>query len=273
MTEKKSEKQLSMKAPADKSGKSEKGEAKGDVRRIRDIIKKLKDMEKLKKEGCTATKEDVDFILPKVRDIFEPQGMLVNVPVPVSICGDVHGQFSDVLRLFEHHGWPPKSSYLFMGKQFFEFLLFHNNNFYFSGDYVDRGPYSTQTILLMFSLKIRYPKIFYLLRGNHETKEINYVYGFKDEVNKLFPCTSVYKRMNVSFFIFLILLIKSFIFSGRIRVDAVGGSGGRSNSVHARRHIAYVEKPRRYPNVEAADGQRNGSRRRTGRRFALGRSR
>jgi len=100
------------------------------------------------------------------RDIFMDQPMFLELEVPLKICGDVHGQYSDLLRLFEYGGFPPEANYLFLG------------------DYVDRGKQSLETICLLLVYKVKYPDNFFLLRGNHECASINRIYGFYDECKR-----------------------------------------------------------------------------------------
>jgi len=122
---------------------------------------------KYAKNVCIKNSE-ILTLLTKVREIFLDQPVLLHLtPNPsLAIAGDVHGQYEDLLRIFDKMGYPPQTNYLFLG------------------DYVDRGKRSLETILLLFAYKIKYPENFFLLRGNHECASINKVYGFFDECKR-----------------------------------------------------------------------------------------
>lgn len=106
---------------------------------------------------------EIRYLCTKAREIFINQPILLELEAPLKICGDIHGQYYDLLRLFEYGGFPPEANYLFLG------------------DYVDRGKQSLETICLLLAYKIKYPENFFILRGNHECASINRIYGFYDE--------------------------------------------------------------------------------------------
>jgi len=106
---------------------------------------------------------EVKWLCEKAKEILSSESNVVNVRSPVTVCGDLHGQFHDLLELFKIGGKPPDTNYLFMG------------------DYVDRGYHSVETVTLVVALKVRYRDRVVILRGNHESKEINKLYGFYDE--------------------------------------------------------------------------------------------
>merc|ERR1719335_2101407 len=112
--------------------------------------------------------KDVKICLLKVKSILLTEPSLLNVPAPAKIVGDIHGQFSDLVRLLECGGHPPDTTYLFLG------------------DYVDRGAYGVECMTLLCSYKVKFPDKLFLLRGNHECGPISRIYGFYDEVKRRF---------------------------------------------------------------------------------------
>lgn len=108
---------------------------------------------KVTKAVCLKNAE-ITAICHAVREIFLSQPALVELSPPVKIVGDVHGQYTDLIRMFEMCGFPPNSNYLFLG------------------DYVDRGKQSLETILLLLCYKLKFPENFFLLRGNHECANV-----------------------------------------------------------------------------------------------------
>ena len=103
-------------------------------------------------------------ILDKVEDIFQKEPILLEIEPPVHVVGDIHGNYDDLLRIFDQKGYPPQEKYLFLG------------------DYVDRGKYGVEVMIHLFCLKLLFPDKIYLLRGNHECVNISMNYGFYEEV-------------------------------------------------------------------------------------------
>ena len=118
---------------------------------------------------------EIKALCEKAREVLSVEGSVQPVKCPVTICGDIHGQFWDMMELFRIGGRPPDTNYLFMG------------------DYVDRGLYSLETVTLLILLKVRFKDRLTILRGNHESRQITQVYGFYDECLRKYGNANVWK--------------------------------------------------------------------------------
>ena len=118
------------------------------------------------KEMKLLSERDLKLLCEKAKEIFIEESNVQNVSAPVIICGDIHGQIYDLFELFKKGGDMPNSRYIFMG------------------DYVDRGYNGVEVLELLLALKIKYPEHITLLRGNHESRQICFAYGFYEEITR-----------------------------------------------------------------------------------------
>merc|ERR1719411_2188910 len=127
-------------------------------------------MEWQKKEKTIAKKYAYAMVLDMIT-LLKSSTTLVEIEVansdPMTVCGDVHGQYYDLLNIWEMNGVPSEK-----------------NPYLFNGDFVDRGSFSLEVILILYSWKLLYPHHVNLSRGNHETRNMNKLYGFEGEVTK-----------------------------------------------------------------------------------------
>ena len=121
-----------------------------------------------KKEYADMLSQEIEYLLGLLIPVLEKEPIIIDVEAPVVIGGDTHGQLWDLLRFFNQIGPPPHKKYLFQG------------------DYVDRNPNDVEVATLLFAYKLRYPEHVTLLRGNHECRLINQIYGFKESCKRTF---------------------------------------------------------------------------------------
>jgi serine/threonine-protein phosphatase 5 len=128
----------------------------------------IDDMIERFKNGKKIHKKHVFQIIKAVRDIVYDEATMVETEVEpgkqLTVCGDTHGQYFDLLEIFRLNGFPTE-----------------DHAYLFNGDFVDRGSWSTEIALLLYSYKWLRPNSFFLNRGNHETDDMNRVYGFEGE--------------------------------------------------------------------------------------------
>lgn len=149
---------------------------------------------KIKNDQMLEESEIKELIIQSMNLFIEDSNILL-LNSPITICGDIHGQLEDLFKLFEVSGGDDRRKYLFMG------------------DFVDRGYYSIDTICYLLALRLAYGNV-YLLRGNHESRNVNSTYGFYSECQKRFQNTEIYKEFNSLFDMFpLAAVIDGKVFS------------------------------------------------------------
>ncbi|CAA91326.1 Serine/threonine-protein phosphatase [Caenorhabditis elegans] len=168
---------------------------------------------------------DIDVVIEKCTKILLAQATMVEVQAPIAVCGDIHGQYTDLLRIFNRCSFPPDQNYLFLG------------------DYVDRGRQQLEVICLLMAYKIRYPNRFFILRGNHECASINRTYGFYDECKRRYSLALYNDFQNLFNHLPLCAMISGRIFCMH---------GGLSQKLVSWTQLAEITRPFDPPNNSLA---------------------
>ncbi|KZO95659.1 Metallo-dependent phosphatase [Calocera viscosa TUFC12733] len=160
-------------------------------------------------------------ICEKTKEVLMRESNVVHMQAPVTVVGDIHGQFYDLVEIFRIGGFSPHTNYLFLG------------------DYVDRGLFSVETITLLTCLKLRYPDRVQLVRGNHESRAVTQTYGFYTECIRKYGGPNVWTYFTDMFdFMTLSVVIDDRIFCVH---------GGLSPSIHSIDQIKVLDRFREIP--------------------------
>lgn len=171
--------------------------------------------------GTPLAESEVKNLCEKARETLMNESNVQPVSAPVTVCGDIHGQWHDLMELYRIGGSAPDTNYLFMG------------------DYVDRGYYSVETVTMLVCLKVRYPDRVFILRGNHESRQITQVYGFYDECVRKYGSANVWKLFTDLFdYLPLTALVQNHVFCLH---------GGLSPSIDTLDHVRQLDRVQEVP--------------------------
>ncbi|EER19289.1 protein phosphatase PP2A, putative [Perkinsus marinus ATCC 50983] len=173
-------------------------------------------------QDCQALgEEELAGLVARAREILQEEDNVKPVRCPVTVVGDIHGQFHDLQEMFRIGGFPPDTNYLFLG------------------DYVDRGYFSVEVVSLLLAYKVRYPDRITILRGNHESRQITQVYGFYDECLRKYNTANVWKMLTDLFdYLPLTALVENSIFSMH---------GGLSPSIDTLDDVRQIDRVQEIP--------------------------
>ncbi|XP_044504244.1 serine/threonine-protein phosphatase BSL1-like isoform X2 [Mangifera indica] len=158
--------------------------------------------------------------------IFMHEPTVLQLKAPIKVFGDLHGQFGDLMRLFDEYGFPSTAGDI----TYIDYL--------FLGDYVDRGQHSLETITLLLALKIEYPENVHLIRGNHEAADINALFGFRLEcIERMGESDGIWAwtRFNQ--------LFNCLPLAALIEKKIICMHGGIGRSIHSVEQIEKLERP------------------------------
>ena len=142
-------------------------------------------VQSLIEKGTIVPEGIVITILMKIQEVLYQESSVLELSSPIVVCGDIHGQLDDLLELFRtserSDGTRETQKYLFMG------------------DYVDRGYHSLNTFLYLVVMKLKYPGQYFLLRGNHESRQVSQMYGFYQECIQNYGHCGIWSLCNETF--------------------------------------------------------------------------
>jgi diadenosine tetraphosphatase ApaH/serine/threonine PP2A family protein phosphatase len=180
----------------------------------------LSGAEHLLRDDHLPSLHQVESLCAKVTSELQCDPIVLRLDGDYCVVGDIHGNFDDLLRIFESMGYPPDTSYVFLG------------------DYVDRGRYSIEVLLLLYGLKVLFPGSLYLLRGNHETGSMTSFYGFETECRRRLNRDVYSIFLNTFQYLPLACVVNSATFCVH---------GGISPNLRTVAQLASMRKPAEFP--------------------------
>lgn len=167
------------------------------------------------------SESEVTAICELAKEVLASESNVQPVRCPVTISGDIHGQFHDLMELFRIGGFPPDTNYLFLG------------------DYVDRGYFSVECVSLLLCFKVRFRERITCLRGNHESRQITQIYGFYDECARKYNSPSAWKYFTDLFdYLPLTALVENSIFTQH---------GGLSPNIESLDEVRKIDRVQEVP--------------------------
>lgn len=173
-------------------------------------------------KGELLSDREIATVCTLTKELLSEEPNIVLVETPVSVCGDLHGQFNDLLELFRVEGKCPDVNYLFLG------------------DFVDRGAFGVEVISLLCCLKLRYPRNIVLIRGNHESRGLTRIYGFYQEcIRKYGAASSVWASFTD--------LFETLPLGALVDGEILGIHGGLSPSLQTLDQIVAIDRFQEVP--------------------------
>ncbi|OHT08887.1 Ser/Thr protein phosphatase [Tritrichomonas foetus] len=177
-------------------------------------------------KGDSIPEQQIVSLLTKLMEVLYTEDNVLELSSPITICGDIHGQLYDLFELFKNatNGSEPGTE-----------------QFLFMGDYVDRGGFSVETFAYLAALKLKYPNKYYMLRGNHECRQVNQMYGFYMESLSTYCHPGIWALCNEVFD----LLPMAALIDGRV-FSVHGGLSPRINLIES---ISLMNRQEELPSI------------------------
>lgn len=173
-------------------------------------------IEKLTSRNPSISMNDAQSLCNKIKHMFLLEPSLLEISGPLNIVGDIHGQINDLVQILKRVGLPPYAKWLFLG------------------DYVDRGKYSVEVICLLFALKIKFPSQIYLIRGNHESRDMTEIFGFAEECRQ---------KLNISMWSLFCTVFDTIPIGAVVNYTIFCVHGGISPGLSTLSQIAEITRP------------------------------